>query len=79
MPFVRRLHVVDYQLVANTYHFALQNGPFQDAKWSISRAETARFRSRNDTYWISVNIFQYPLAAFCPFRVIMMPEKVLSH
>ena len=68
MPFVRRLHVVDYQLVANTYHFALQNGPFQDAKWSISRAETARFRSRNDTYWNDVNIFHYCLAALFPFE-----------
>ena len=35
----------------NTYHLALQNGPFGVAKRSISQRKTACFRTRNGMYW----------------------------
>ena len=33
-----------------TYHLGFPNGPFQLAKWTVSRPKTVRFRTRNGMY-----------------------------
>ena len=52
------LYMIDIQPITNTYQTALQNGPFRNAKRTVSQAEMDRFACSNGMYWKAVNIFQ---------------------
>ena len=45
---------------SNTYLFAFPNGPFQLAKWTVSRPKTDRFRTRKGMYCnpLIINVVQ---------------------